>query len=228
MTFIKTTISSILFLLFALTYITSNGQSTKGHIPFYAVPYYNYDPLSITIGKYKKELLTNDTLELMILADKIRADINNTDIESLFFLSIRLYDLGKKDDAFYWFHTAKARAIIFVDMLEPKKIGSIGDKPFELKQFFISTSQIVGEYLNGFGFNDIDKGIAVIEKVKSEIKNIQSYKEVYKDIHFVNDEKLESEKNEGEERLTKLIDYIRSHKEEIKKQRIDNGTQDKY
>jgi hypothetical protein len=164
----------------------------------------------------------------MNLAVKIKADINNTDIESLFFLSIRLYDLGKKDDAFYWFHTAKARAIVFIDMLDPNKIGSIGDKPFELKQFFISTSQIVGEYLNGYGFNDIDKGIAVIENVKSEIKNIQSYKGVYEDIHFVNDEKLLTEKTEGEERLSKLIEYMKSHKDEIKKQRIESGIQDKY
>ncbi len=228
MTFIKTISSTILLLSFTLLGTTSNGQSTKGHIPFYAVPYYNFDPLSITIGKYKNELLTNDTVALTVLADRIKADINNTDIESLFFLSIRLYDLGKKDDAFYWFHTAKSRAIVFIDMLDPKKIGSIGDKPFELKQFFITTSQLVGEYLNGYGFNDIDKGIAVIEKVKSEIKNIQSYKVVYKDIHFLNDNKLENERTEGEERLTKLIDYTKSHKEEIQKQRIDNGTQDKY
>ena len=228
MTFIKTTLSTLLFALFVLMCNISNGQSTKGHIPFYALPYYNYDPLSITIGKYKNDLLTNDTSELMQLADKIKSDINNTDIESLFFLSIRLYDLGKKDDAFYWFHTAKARAIVFMDMLDPKKTGSIGDKPFELKQFFISTTQIVGEYLNGYGFNDIDKAIAMIEKVKSEIKNIQSYKQVYKDIHFVNDEKLITEKTEGEERLSKLIDYIKSHKDEIKKQRVENGIQDKY
>jgi len=228
MKFIKTVIAFPLIVFFTFFVTTTNGQGTKGHIPFYAEPYYNYDPLKITIGKYKKELLTNDTSELTTLANKITADINNTDIESLFFLSIRLYDLGKKDDAFYWFHTAKARAIIFIDMFDPKKIGSIGDKPFELKQFFITTSQLVGEYLNGYGFNDIGKGIIVLEKVKSEIKNIQSYKEVYKDIHFLNDKKLESEKIEGEERLTKLIDYTKSHKEEIRKQRIDNGTQDKY
>ena len=72
MTFIKTTSSTIVLLLFTLLWTTSNGQSTKGHIPFYAVPYYNFDPLSITIGKYKNELLTNDTAALTVLADRIK------------------------------------------------------------------------------------------------------------------------------------------------------------
>ena len=207
---------------------TANGQGTKAHIPFYAEPYYNYDPLKITIGKYKSELLTTDTTKLNALAEKIKADINHTDIESLFFLSIRLYDLGKKDDAFYWFHTAKARAIIFIDMLDPKNIGGIGDKAFELQQFFSTTSQLVGEYINGYGFNDIDKGIAELEKVKNEIKNILGYKEVYKDIHFSTEIDIEKEKTEGEERLSKLIDYMKTNKDEIKKQRIENGIQDKY
>jgi hypothetical protein len=228
MKLIKTGIAFLLLALLASSATTANGQGTKGHIPFYAEPYYNYDPLKITIGKYKKELLTNDTSELTILAGKIKADINNTDIESLYFLSIRLYDLGKKDYAFYWFQTAKARARIFMNMLDPEKIGSIGDETFELKQLFITFNQIVGEYLNGYGLNDIDKGLAVFEKVKSEVKDIQSYKGVYKNIRFLDDKNIETEKTNKEKDLAQTIDYIKTHKEEIRKQRIDNGTQDKY
>jgi hypothetical protein len=228
MKLIKTIIAFSLFGLFTFSATTANGQGTEGHIPFYAEPYYNYDPLKITIGKYKKELLTNDTSKLTILANNIKADINNTDIESLYFLSIRLYDLGKKDDAFYWFQTAKSRARIFMNMLDPKKIGSIGDETFELKQLFIAFNQIVGEYLNGYGFNDIDKGLAVFEKVKSEVKDIQSYKDVYKKVRFLDDKNLETEKANKEKELAQTIDYVKTNREEIKKQRIDNGIQDKY
>lgn len=224
----RTIISATLFTLFLVSSTATNGQTIKGHIPFYAEPYYNYDPLKITIGKYKKELLTNDTTELISLASKIKADINSTDIESLYFLSIRLYDLGKKDDAFYWFQTAKSRARIFMNTLDPKKIGSIGDETFELKQFFVTCNQLVGEYLNGYGLNDFDKGIAVFEKVKNEVKNIQSYKNVYPNIQFLDDKTVEKEKANKEDELEKTIDYLKTHKEEIKKQRIENGIQDKY
>lgn len=220
---------SILHLIIFI-FISSFGysQSENSRIPFYALPYYNYEPLTITIGKYQKELLTSDKTELENLETKIKNDINNTDIESLYFLSIRLYDLGKKDDAFYWFQTAKARARIFLSMLDKEKIGSIGSEVFELKQLFISFNQLVGEYMNGYGFNDIDKGIAVFEKVKFEVKEIQSYKNIYPKVNFIDDKNLEIEKVNKEKDLTETIEFVKNNKDKIKKQRVENGTQDKY
>lgn len=226
MKFKKTIAIVTVLTIFTLTAV--NGQSLKGHIPFYATPYYYYDPLTISIGKYKSQLLTNNIAELTSLEETIKNDLNNTDVESLYFLSIRLYDLGKKDDAYYWFQTAKSRARIFMNMLDPEKIGSIGSSAFELKQLFITINQIVGEYMNGYGFNDLDKGIAVLEKVKSEVKNIQSYKDIYKNIAFLDDSNLEKEKENKEQDLQKTIDYIMANKKEIKKQRIENGIQNKY
>ena len=228
MKFFKTTIAILLFASFIFSCSTTNAQEKKGRIPFYALPYYNYDPLTITIGKYKKELLTEDTTELIALAKKIKADVNNTDIESLYFLSIRLYDLGRKDDAYYWFLTAQSRARIFIKVLDPKEIGGIGAEAFEWKQLFITIYNLVGPYLNGYGFNDIDKGIAVYEKVKSEMKNIQTFKNVYPNIHFLDDSIFEKEKTNSEKNLAEAIEYFKTHKEEIKKKRIETGVQDKY
>lgn len=216
----------ILTLLFFINFGFS--QNSKGKIPFYALPYYNFEPLTITIGKYKKELLTNDINQLKKIEKIIKTDINNTDIESLFVFSIRLYDLGQKDDAFYWFITAQTRARIFINMLDKEKIGSIGSAAFETKQFFASCNQLVGKYINGYGFNDIDKGIAVYERVKSEVKNIKSYKNVYKNISFIDDSNIEIEKAKKEKELTEGIAYFIKNKEEIKKKRIENGIQDKY
>jgi hypothetical protein len=194
----------------------------------YATPYYNYDPLTITIGKYKKELLTKDTIEIINLAKKIKADINNTDVESIYILSIRLYDLGKKDDAVYWFYTAQSRARIFINMLDAEKMGGMGSEAFELKQLFIAFNQLAGEYINGYALNDFDKGIAVFEKVKGEVKDIKSFKGIYKNISFLDDSHLETEIAHKEEDLGKLIDYVKTNREELRKQRIQNGTQNKY
>jgi len=228
MKLLKTKINFLHIIFFTFIFSIGYGQSKNTPIPFYALPYYNYEPLTITIGKYQKELLTNDITELEHLEAKIKNDINNTDIESLYFLSIRLYDLGKKDDAFYWFQTAKARARIFMNMLDKKRMGSIGSEAFELKQLFYSFNQLVGEYINGYGFNDVEKGIAIFEKVKNEVKDIQSYKNVYKKVRFLDEINLEIEKTNKEKDLAETIEYVKNNKAEIKKQRIENGTQDKY
>ncbi len=197
-------------------------------IPFYAEPYYNYEPLKIAIGKYQVELLSNNCTELLTLAKRIMADINQTDIESLYFLSIRLYDLGNKDEAFYWFHTAKTRAAVFVDMLDINYVGSMGDIAFELYQLFNAINQMVGQFLNGYGFNDLDKAITVFENVKNEVQNIISFGKLYSNIVFVDNSNLEQVKNARILDLEQTIDYIKSHKDEILQQRIDNGIQDKY
>jgi hypothetical protein len=221
-------ISGTLCVLSIFYAAATQGQPTNAPIPFYALPYYNYKPLTITIGKYKKELLTTDTTALTRLAATIKADINNTDVESLYFLSIRLYDMGKKDAAFYWFQTAKARARVFMTLLDPAKTGGMGAPAFERVQLFGAINETVGEYLNGYGFNDIDKGLAVFIKVKSEVKDIRSYKAVYKQIVFLDDAKLESAKAAKVTDLEKTIAYIKANKADIKAERIKDGVQDKY
>ena len=219
---------NLIILMFILLVNFGFSQNNNGKIPFYALPYYNYDPLTITIGKYQKELLVDNVDELKKVEEKIKNDINNTDIESLYILSIRLYDLGQKEDAFYWFQTAKSRARIFINMLDKEKMGSIGSIAFETKQFFVSCNQLVGEYMNGYGFNDFDKGLTTYEKVKNEVKNIQSYKNVYKNISFIDDSNLETEKAKKEKELSDGIDYLKKNKEEIIKKRIESGIQNKY
>ncbi len=200
----------------------------NGKIPFYAEPYYNYKPLKINIGKYSEQLKTNNTTQLLDLANKIKADINNVSIETLYVLSLRLYDLGKKDESFYWFHTAKTRARIFVEALDPERISGIGSEAFELKQLFSVFNQIVGSYINGYGFNDVEKAASTMEMIKTEIKNIKFYTSVYKKIQFVSDTKLEEIKTKKEKDIEESINYFRSNKDEIKKKRIEAGIQDKY
>ena len=220
---------SVTICILSIFYATSlQGQPTHAPIPFYALPYYNYKPLTITLGKYKNELLTTDTAALSRLAATIKANINNTDVESLYFLSIRLYDMGKKDAAFYWFQTAKARARVFMSMLDPAKTGGIGAPAFEREQLFGAIEEIVGEYLNGYGFNDVDKCLAVFIRVRSEVKDIRSYKAVYKQVVFLDDARLESAKADKVADLGKTIAYIKANKTGIKSDRIKNGTQDKY
>ncbi len=172
--------------------------------------------------------MTSDTAALNRVAATIKADINNCDVESLYFLSIRLYDVGEKDAAFYWFHTAKARARVFVTMLDPAKTGRMGAPAFERETLFGAIDESVGEYLNGYGFNDLNKCIAVIGRVRSEVKDIRSYKTVYKQFVFRDDANLEPAKAETSADLGKLIAYIKANKASIRADRIKNGIQDKY
>lgn len=220
---------SILFLfLIGLVVTPAVGQELdNGRIPFFAAPVYNYQPLTIKVGKHSKELKTNDPNELLKTAEKIRADIDNTNIETLYVLSVRLYDLGKKDESFYWFHTAKGRARVFVETLDKQKVGGMGSPAFELKQLFNSFNQLAGTYINGYGFNDLEKGMAIMGKVREEVKDIKSLAKIYPKVVFL-DSILEEAKRNKEKDFDETLAYIRDHKEEIQKSRIEAGIQDKY
>lgn len=223
----KTCYLLLLFLMLLFSNLYSQDLD-NGQIPFYAEPYYRYKPLKVNIGKYSDELRTSDTTELLALMNTIQTNIDSVSIEALYILSVRLYDLGKKDESFYWFHTAKTRAKIFTEMLDPKWIGTIGSVAFERKQLFVSFNQTVGIYINGYGFNDVEKGAAVIEKIKSEVKLINTYKDVYKTMLFLPDTSLIAIKEKKEKELEESVIYYRTHKEELKKKRIEAGIQDKY
>lgn len=211
-----------------LTAYTAMSQTSTGQIPLIAVPYYNYSPLKITIGKYRNKLLTKDPAVLLTLAGKIRKDIDRTDVESIYFLAVRLYDLGKKDDAFYWFYTANIRARIFIKTLNPAKEGSIGAPAFERHQLFNAISKIAGEYINGHEFGDMDKALAALQKVHDEIPALKSMSVAYPGISFLGPTVLQSEKDAVMASLAQTIISLRASKADIKKQRAKNGIEGKY
>lgn len=221
-----------LFFLFAVIIIAVKyaiGQELdNGKIPFYAPPYYNYKPLKVKIGKFSKELETKDTKKLLDLADSFKADIDNIRIEAMYILSIRLYDIGEKDKSFYWFQTAKLRGRIFVQTLDNKSLGAIGSEGFELKQLFSTINLSVGGYINGYGFNDFDRGIATYETVVGELKNVKPFSNVYSSIKFVSDAMFEEAKAQKIKELETAVIEMKATKEEIIKKRIEAGIQGKY
>jgi HTH-type transcriptional repressor of NAD biosynthesis genes len=203
-------------------------QLKNSRIPFYAVPVYNYDPLTIQVGKFSGQLQEEHPARLLALADRIKSEIDEVPIEALYVLSIRLYDLGKKDEAVYWFYTAQNRARIFMGMVDQEEMGGMGSDAFELMQLFSAFNQIVGIYLNGYAFNDVEKLIPIVQKVRAEVQDITSCSRVYKNVQFLPDANLDSCKKSKEEELDGAIIYLRENKDEIKKKRIEAGIQDKY
>jgi regulator of sigma D len=113
-------------------------------------------------------------------------------------------------------------------MLDANRTGSIGDPAFELYQLFNAFNQIVGQFLNGYGFNDPDHTATVFEQVKNEVPNIIPFWQVYSNIFFIEDSYLEQENAARIKELEEIIVYIKTYKDEILQQRIANGIQDRH
>jgi hypothetical protein len=184
--------------------------------------------LTIQVGRFSGQLLEENPARMLALAERIKVEIDELPIEALYVLAIRLYDLGQKDEAVYWFYTAQNRARIFMGMVDQEQMGGMCSEAFELMNLFSAFNQIVGVYLNGYAFNDVEKLIPIVQKVRDEVQDIASCRRVYKNVQFHPDANLETCKKAKEEELDGAITYLQENKEEIKTKRIEAGIQDKY
>ncbi|MFN0021278.1 MAG: hypothetical protein ACKVP0_23765 [Pirellulaceae bacterium] len=205
-----------------------SGKVEKPAIPVYITPYYNSEGLKISVGEHSKELAGADAKTILQLSAKLKKQKDKLRAEVMYVAAIRLYDLGHKDEAVYWFYSAQYRARVFSSILDKDKIGSIGDEPFELKQAYNSFNQLSGTYINGYAFGELGKLETTLSKVVEESKSIPKYGDLYSKVNFVPEETWEEKNKETSKGLTGMIEYIKANADSIKAQRKKNGIDGKY
>jgi hypothetical protein len=104
----------------------------------------------------------------------------------------------------------------------------MGDPGFELFQAQNAFQQLVGPYINGYAFGDIDQLIPIIERVQKEGKTVPDLTKIYPSVAF----KPKSEWNAGNkglnEGMTKLLMTLKNEKVGIKQQRMERGMETKF
>jgi hypothetical protein len=123
-------------------------------MPVYITPFYESEGLKITVGEHSQTLANADAKSIREIAGALKKEKDKLRAEVMYVTAIRLYDLGHKDEAVYWFYTAQYRARLFTTLLDNEKIGTIGDEAFELKHAYNAFNQLAGIYINGYGFGD--------------------------------------------------------------------------
>ena len=214
-----------LSLLFFLLFTACNGNNAGGEkIDIYVSPLYDSTPLEINIGRYSERLKTNNPKKMLALADEIKANIDEVDCVTLYVLAIRLYNLGKKDEAVYWYHTAQFRKNIFLKMA--RNLSPSG-APAAIAAF----NTLSGKWINGYAGGDVDKWVATLEKILAESKNMGYIAKAYQYENYsfwdeseqqaIVDENIAAVREHG-------INYLLKNKEEIRRQRKENGIEGKY
>jgi hypothetical protein len=217
-------------LLLVLAGVSSCGkqQPTQAGMPIYVTPYYNSDGLQIHVGKYSAVIAGMTAANAAETQKALQADWAELSPEAMYVLAIRLYDLGWKDDAVYWFYSAQYRARLFQGILDPAKVGGLGSAAFERKQAYIAFHQLSGEYINGYAFGDPAKLAGTVSTVQSEGKTLPSLQAIFPNVVFVNEAGW-SRVNEGVNvGLNSFLEYLKNNAEEIKAQRKSAGMEGKY
>src|SRR5882757_8085126 len=195
--------------------------SYPAHIEVYITPYYNSKGPAIDVGPFSSGLAAKSESEFVATISKMKKSWATLNFAEVYVAAIRLYDLGFRKESIYWFYSAQYRGRLFASLIDRDEMGSMGDPGFELFQAQNAFQQLVGPYINGYAFGDIDQLVPIIERVQREGKVVPELTKIYPGVVF----KPKSESDAGNkglnEGMTKLLVTLKNEKASIKQQRIE-------
>src|SRR5215467_11739258 len=223
-------LNPIPFLAFLSCAGLAAGQTITdpAHIEVYITPYYNSKGPTIEVGPFSSGLAAKNEAEFVGTIAKMKKSWDTLNFPETYVAAIRLYDLGFRKESIYWFYSAQYRGRLFASLIDRDKMGSMGAPGFELFQAQNAFQQLVGPYINGYAFGDIDQLVPIIEKVQKEGQTVPDLTKIYPRVIF----KPKSERDAGNEGLndglTKLLVTLKNEKASIKQQRIEHGMEAKF
>jgi len=202
--------------------------SDPAHIDVYVTPFYNSKGPTIDVGPFSSGLAAKNETEFVATIEKMKKTWNALNFAETYVAAIRLYDLGFRKESIYWFYSAQYRGRLFAGLIDRDKMGSIGAPGFELYQAQNAFQQLVGPYINGYAFGDIDQLVPIIEKVQKEGQTVPDLTKIYPRVTFKPKSEWDAGNKGLNEGLTKLLITLKNEKASIKQQRIEHGMDAKF
>jgi hypothetical protein len=198
------------------------------HIGVYITPYYNSTGPVIKVGRFSSGLASTNENEFVVTIARMKQDWEQLSFSELYVAAIRLYDLGYRKEAVYWFYSAQYRGRQFGILLDQGKMGGIGKPGFELLHAQNAFYELVGPYINGYAFGDTEALIKIIEKVQKEGRQIPDLQATYPGVVFKSKTEWEMANTDLANGMSKLISMLKEKKDDIRHQRIEQGVEAKF
>jgi hypothetical protein len=219
---------TLLLLIGCAGLATSQTISDPAHIDVYITPYYNSKGPTIEVGPFSSGLAAKNESEFVATIAKMKKSWDTLNFAETYIAAIRLYDLGFRKESIYWFYSAQYRGRLLASMIDREKMGNMGDPGFELFQAQNAFQQLVGPYINGYAFGDIDQLVPIIERVQKEGKTVPDLTKIYPRVAFKPKSEWNAANKELNEGMTKLLIMLKNEKTNIKQQRKEHGMETKF
>ncbi len=220
-------VSAITFASLALL-TAQQPEINPSHTDVYVTPYYKSKGPEINVGRFSSGLASKNEADFLATIAQMKKDWDRLTFPELYVAAIRLYDLGFRKEAVYWFYTAQYRGRQFGVLLDQTKMGSIGSPGFELFHAQNAFYQLVGPYINGYAFGDTDGLVKIVEKVQKEGRDIPDLQAAYPGVTFKDKSEWQSANTTLADGMNGLISTLKEKKDEIKRQRIERGMEEKF
>ena len=223
----------LLLTLVAITFASialkaAQPEINPSHIDAYVTPYYDSKGPAVSVGRFSLGLASAKEDDFLTTIAEMKKDWNRLTFPELYVAAIRLYDLGYRKDAVYWFYSAQYRGRQFGVLLDQTKMGSIGDPGFELLHAQNAFYQLVGTYINGYAFGDMDGLAKIVERVQKEGRQIPDLQAAYPGVAFKSKSEWQSANTKLADGMNQLISMLKEKKDDIKRQRVERGMEPKF
>jgi hypothetical protein len=225
--------NKLAFALVAINFVSFSLKAAQpeinpSHIDVYVTPYYDSKGPTVSVGRFSSGLASAKEDEFLITIAQMKKDWDRLTFPEVYVGAIRLYDLGYRKEAIYWFYSAQYRGRQFGVLLDQTKMGSIGSPGFELLHAQNAFYQLVGPYINGYAFGDMDGLVKIVERVQKEGRRIPDLQATYPGVTFRNKSEWPSANTELADGMNQLISMLKEKKDEIRHQRIERGMEEKF
>lgn len=156
--------SSLVFAVLAASRPACAAEPVR-HIGIYVEPFYHAAPAPagtprVAVGSQFDALLaSNRQQDILAARDLIVADPGVVTPMTMMVLAIRLYDVGRRDDAVFWFYVAKDRYIVMAGVLDID--NDLFAQAHEAVGSFVT---LAGPIINGYAFCNLAKQAALHAK----------------------------------------------------------------
>lgn len=204
------------------------SKDPADRIALYVTPYYNSAGPVVRVGRYSAGLASHDEGQVVATVRTMKQHWNDLRFYELYVGAIRLYDLGYRNEAVYWFYTAQYRGRLFGLLADPKRLGTIGAPGFELYHAQNAFFELSGPVINGYAFGDIDRLADVLQRVERNNLVLPNMPALYPRVAFVPRSEWALKKASLDSGLGKLASTLSAQKARIAAQREQNGTTARY
>jgi hypothetical protein len=203
-------------------------------IAVYVEPYYaasrdaDGTPRIQVATKYDRLLASNDADDVLRARDLIAKEADTITPMTLMVLAIRLYDVGRRDDAVFWFYAARNR-FVTVARVADLKARELAGVESAMKSFVY----LAGPVINGYAFCDVEKQKTIAKNaLKWSIDNPYAalLNPAVPALPGDRKENFRKAYNQLMDELAKEEAYLDSmpNVESLKRQRRENGADVKY